>query len=138
MKKGFTLIELTIVIAIVGILAVIAIPLYRDYVKKSKTSEIAWNLKAIVQEQIGLTYDPTRGRYVSGIESLLWKTSNGDNTGRYYIFDTSDVETCDPGTFGNPIPIGLAEAVAKNFNEIPDDHRSACMSVKLQFYHNTP
>ena len=69
-KKGFTLIELMIVVAIIGILAAIAIPNFLKFQAKSKQSEAKTNLKGVYTAETA--YFGENNDY-GGFDSVNWE-----------------------------------------------------------------
>lgn len=57
-KKGFTLIELMIVVAIIGILAAVAIPAFLNYIARSKTAETSLMLKNLAESNVSFFTRP--------------------------------------------------------------------------------
>jgi len=77
--KGFTLVELMIVVAIIGILAAIAIPNFLNFRLKAKTSEAKSNLGAIRSTQVA--YYAEWNSYV-GNQALTPVASRGGNANK--------------------------------------------------------
>src|SRR3989339_435099 len=87
MKKGFTLIELMIVVAIIGILAAIAIPKFADLIKKSKEGATKGSLGAL-RSAITIYYGEQEGIYPTAVTA---------GTG-----STQVAEGAETGVFANP------------------------------------
>jgi type IV pilus assembly protein PilA len=89
-QKGFTLIELMIVVAIIGILAAIAIPAYQDYTVRSQVTE-GLNLAGAVKAAVAETY-AQRGTWPTTLTQLG-------------IVDAGNVETPPTGKYVSKVDL---------------------------------
>jgi type IV pilus assembly protein PilA len=80
-QQGFTLIELMIVVAIIGILAAIAIPAYQDYTIRAQVSEAA-NLADGMKTPVADIYND-KGDFASANSGSLGIVSNTSVNGKY-------------------------------------------------------
>ena len=155
-KKGFTLLDLMIVIAVIGVLVTIAIPLYNSYSSRAKASEVPIILKDIVKFQfIYREYPASNGQYANGLRTIGVKTNLGTfaenpedcstetNTendenhsyacSKYYGFSTSKASsgvTCAANGIGN---FSWAKAISED--ELMRSDLAGCMTEDFHYKH---
>lgn len=119
-KKGFTLIELMIVVAIIAFLAVVSVPSFMRFLHKAKRAEVYMNLSSIYAAQ--KAYWAENGKYSEDLSAIGWKpdgyTSGGSNEKFYYTygFGGGEGKNYFTGKLGaNSGSLSLARADANGF-----------------------
>lgn len=105
-QDGFTLVELLIALAITGILAAVAVPLYTSYMESSRTKVAETNLQTLKLAEIAYfyehneykdgTYDPAGGTNTLDVDTLGWKPDQDGNKFSYTVTDDpcGDINDC--------------------------------------------
>ena len=98
-QQGFTLIELMIVVAIIGILAAIAIPAYQDYTIRAQVSE---GLSLTGAAKVAATeYWQDRGEFPANNEVAGLGVADGSDITGKYVTSVALVENIITVTYGN-------------------------------------
>jgi type IV pilus assembly protein PilE len=105
--KGFTMIELIIVILIIGILSTLAVPMYRGYTRRAMASEGKALLEAIAHAE--KLYRAESNQYLSIIPAVSYSADLNVDARRNKYYRTFEVAAS--GVIGNPATMAFVATV---------------------------
>ncbi len=146
-QRGFTLIELMIVVAIIGILAAVAIPAFMDYMKKSKKTEASLQLNKINKND--KTYFISNANFVTTSGAVQPGANGGACTatgGKFATVDWStlagwkdlDFQIDEPNLFSYTYTGGTTTSVAIAVGDLDCDTTLITYTLNMTSFNGNP